>query len=201
MPTVRTNQRDTRQTGLDARRQLTTSYREFASDRICESIRTSRRFRTARAVALYWPMPDEVDVLHLIDCVGTRSCRVFLPVVKKNKTLGFAEVTADTQLRRNQYGIPEPDFAQGAEISPRLLDLVVTPLSAFDDSQNRVGMGGGYYDKTFAFRRHRRNWQRPRLIGVAFDVQRVAPITMNRWDVRIDAIVTEHAVYSGSGVI
>lgn len=201
MPAPRISQKDKRQSGLAARRQLATSYRELASDRICESIRTSRRFRTAHAIALYWPMPDEVDVRRLYEWAATRRCRVYLPVVKKNKTLGFSEVTTDTQFRRNQFGIPEPDIAQGLEISPRLLDLVVTPLSAFDDSQNRIGMGGGYYDRTFAFRRHRRKWQRPRLIGVAFDVQRVAPITMNSWDVKIDTIVTEHAVYSSSGVI
>jgi len=149
---------------------------------------------------VYWPMPDEVDVIDLIDIVIAQNRRAYLPIVRQDMTLGFGEVTASTRFCRNQYGIPEPVTTNDSLITARNLHLVITPLSAFDDSGNRIGFGGGYYDRTFGFRRHRTSWLRPRLVGVAFDAQRVAAIKANPWDVTMDAVITENAVY-GSGIV
>jgi 5-formyltetrahydrofolate cyclo-ligase len=77
----------------------------------------------------------------------------------------------------------------------RALDLLFVPLVAFDDAGNRLGMGGGYYDRTLAYLRLRRHWYRPRVIGLAHTLQRVASLPKNAWNVPVDAVVTERTVH------
>lgn len=75
------------------------------------------------------------------------------------------------------------------------MDVVVVPLVAFDVHCHRVGMGGGYFDTTFSFLSQAALWRKPRLVGVAFDCQRVGAIIPNAWDIPLDAVVTERAIY------
>jgi 5-formyltetrahydrofolate cyclo-ligase len=75
------------------------------------------------------------------------------------------------------------------------LDLVLVPLVGFDARGNRLGMGGGFYDRHFAFLRNRRAWRRPLLIGIAFDVQRVPRLSDAAHDVPLWGIVTERGIY------
>ncbi len=102
----------------------------------------------------------------------------------------FASVGAGIEFELNQYGIPEPRPVE--LIDPRSLDLVLTPLVAFDDSGNRLGMGAGYYDRCFAFLGHRKFWfSPPKLVGVGYSVQHVEPITAAPWDIPLWGIITE----------
>ncbi len=94
-------------------------------------------------------------------------------------------------MRVNQYGITEPDPDSTQLVCRGRLDLVLVPLVAFDGNGNRLGMGAGYYDRTFHFLRHRRHWLKPRLVGLAFDMQRVADLQPAAWDVPLNAVVTE----------
>jgi len=72
------------------------------------------------------------------------------------------------------------------------LDLILTPLLAFDQQGNRMGMGAGYYDRSFAFRRYRQQWQQPRLVGTAWSFQEQQQLNAQPWDVPLDALVCEH---------
>ena len=101
----------------------------------------------------------------------------------------FLRVRRQTPLQRNHYGILEP--VTGDEASANELDVVVTPLVAFDENGHRIGMGGGYYDRFFAALRTRKRWLRPKLIGFAFDCQKVARISPNPWDIRLSRVFTE----------
>jgi len=92
-------------------------------------------------------------------------------------------------LEPNFYGIPEPRPIE--LIDPRTLDLVLTPLVAFDRSGNRIGVGAGYYDRCFAFLWRRRHWFKPKLIGTAYALQCIDPIDPNPWDVPLWGAVTE----------
>ena len=149
----------------------------------------SREFRSARKIACYLPMPDEVDTLAIVERAWRANKRVFVPVLRKRGKMSFLELRPTTTLTRSGFGLWEP--LDGAEVSPRDLDLVITPTVAFDREQHRIGMGGGYYDRCFAFLKHRRNWLRPKLAGVAFASQKVEKISPNPWDIRLYRVFTD----------
>src|SRR5690606_28904822 len=94
--------------------------------------------------------------------------------------------------RSNRFGIPEPHGAR--TLGARWLDLVFTPLVAFDAHGMRLGMGAGFYDRAFAFRRWRTVWRGPRLVGLAYSFQQAARIEAAPHDVLLDAVVTENGV-------
>ena len=100
-----------------------------------------------------------------------------------------------TPMAPNRFGIPEPDLPAASRCPVLALDLVLVPLVAFDEAGNRLGMGGGFYDRTFRYLRHRTCWRRPHLVGIAYDAQRVPAIDARRWDVPLDAVVTETALH------
>ena len=115
--------------------------------------------------------------------------RVFVPVIQKEKQMRFKEITTNTNLLVRKYGIKEPET--GEFISPRMLDIVLTPVVAFDNLNHRIGMGGGYFDRTFSFLKFRENWFHPKLIGLAFSCQEVKKIFPNPWDITLFSTVTE----------
>jgi 5-formyltetrahydrofolate cyclo-ligase len=109
--------------------------------------------------------------------------------------LWFVRYWRDDPMRRNRFGIPEP-ARRGRQLCPaRTLNLVLLPLVGFDAGCNRIGMGKGYYDRSFAFLRARQHWQRPLLIGLAHECQRIETIAPRPWDVPLDAVVTERRIY------
>ena len=95
-------------------------------------------------------------------------------------------------MRRNRYNIPEPLWRKTLEYPPKHLDLVFVPLLGFDSSGSRLGMGGGYYDRTFSFRHNRMSGRRlPRLIGLGHSFQQLRKIPTDHWDVPVDGVATE----------
>lgn len=134
-------------------------------------------------------MRDEVDTRQIIEAAWRANKRTFVPVLRGRAQMVFCEITAETQLEQNSFGIWEPQ--RGVLFDPRRLDIVITPTVAFDEELNRIGMGSAYYDRCFAFLRNRRYWLKPKLIGVAFRCQQVEKITPNPWDIRLYSVVTE----------
>ncbi len=163
--------------------------REQASREICKRIIASREFGAAATVGCFLPMHDEVDTREIIERSWRANKRVFVPVLRGGAEMLFCAMHRDTELERDSFGIWEP--SRGVLCDPRMIDLVVTPTVAFDENNNRIGMGSAYYDRCFAFLRHRRHWIRPKLIGVAFQCQKVEKITPNPWDIPLYRIVTE----------
>ena len=168
---------------------MTPAARASAASRICDSFVQSGFFRRSRNVGCYLPSDVEVDTWPIIARAWTMGKRVSAPVVGKNCAMRFRELSADSSLSVNEFGLMEP--ADGEFVDPRRLDIVVTPVVAFDASCNRIGMGGGYFDRCFAFLRGRKLWLHPKLIGVAFDCQRVESITPSPWDIGVFRIITE----------
>jgi 5-formyltetrahydrofolate cyclo-ligase len=140
-------------------------------------------------IACYLPTSDEVDPTQVIERAWCANKRVFAPVTDTHGTMNFCEVTRETLITRNDYGIWEP--VSGTFIDAKSLDIVITPLVAFDRQKNRIGMGGGYYDRCFHFLRNRRKWLRPKLIGIAFACQNVKEIAPNPWDIPLYRVVTD----------
>jgi 5-formyltetrahydrofolate cyclo-ligase len=143
-------------------------------------------------VAGYWAMDGEI-ALHAWQLRLPRGCVYCLPVLCDDQRLRFAPWHAGDALVSNRYGIPEPDVAASSLLEADELSLVVLPLVGFDALGNRLGMGGGWYDRSFAFR-HGGNAP-PYLVGAAFALQQVAPFDAESWDVRLDAVCTESASF------
>jgi len=97
-------------------------------------------------------------------------------------------------MRINKFRLPEPDVGDEEMLAPAQMDLVLAPLVVFDADRNRIGMGGGFYDRSFAFRKDSAI-DRPVLVGVAHELQKVERITPEAWDVRLDMVVTDQAEY------
>lgn len=169
-----------------ARRRLEPRQRQRATERALARLCRLPEFARARSIAIYRGVGAEIDPGPLADADPHR--RYFAPVIR-NQMLVFRPWQAP-MWRANHFGIPEP---VGTDYPAQAMDVVITPLVGFDPAGNRLGMGGGFYDRSFAFLRHR-HWRKPRLIGLAFDVQQVDALTAAEWDVPLDAIVTESGV-------
>lgn len=186
---------DARASGLASRRAIDPRRRRRASEAICATIARSRWFRNAIHVAVYLPMPDEVDLRPLIRIAVRSGKRVYAPVVEPTGGLRFVSLDRHTQFTTGAFGITEPRINRrrlAATVPASGLHLICAPLSAFDHHCHRTGMGGGYYDRCFMHRRRRHS---QRLVGVGFEVQRVAKIDVRDWDITMDAIVSERRVY------
>ena len=178
-----------RKKALRKRREMTAENRAQASQKICERVISSREFLSASLIACYLPMHDEVDTRLIIERAWRANKRIFIPITRNIGEMLFREIRPDTTLQLNQMTIWEPQ--SGDFISPRNLQLVVTPTVAFDKYLHRVGMGGGYYDRCFSFLQHRKHWIKPKLAGVAFKCQEIEEITPNTWDIRLYRMFTE----------
>jgi len=178
-----------RKRALFARRSLRAGDREIASALICDRIVRSHEFMACSAIACYLATADEVDPGYIIMRAWRAKKRVFVPVIDTHGAMGFCEIGPDSVVIRNRMGIWEP--VSGTMIDAKSLDVVITPLVAFDDAGNRIGMGGGYYDRCFRFLRNRRKWLNPKLIGVAFECQKTKKIASDHWDVSLYKIVTD----------
>ncbi len=174
------------------RRQIGRSARRLAGAAVARKLSTLPAFQRASRVAGYWPADGEIDPLPALARAFVAGKTCYLPVLcpQRDGHLHFAPWWPGVPLRRNRFGIAEPIAPRRDWLAPRMLDLVLVPLVGFDMAGNRLGMGGGYYDRSFAFVRPA-CWHRPRLVGVAFDRQRVDGLLRRPWDVPLDAVITE----------
>ncbi|MDH3509557.1 MAG: 5-formyltetrahydrofolate cyclo-ligase [Gammaproteobacteria bacterium] len=161
------------------------------SDRLWRLPLMSRSCR----IAAYYSIGGEVDCTFAIETAWDRGRKVYLPVLRGQELI-FAPYFPDSDFLRNQHGIPEPISPKGLLFRPHEMDIVLAPLVAFDARGNRVGMGGGYYDRSFRFMRHRKQWTRPRLVGLAYEFQKVPQLKACSWDVPLHNAVTEKQTYT-----
>ncbi|MDR9435895.1 MAG: 5-formyltetrahydrofolate cyclo-ligase [Thiohalophilus sp.] len=181
----------------DRRRALSVEEQREASLALSEQLAGHRLFHLAQRIAFYLPNDGEIDLTWLIEYAWQQNKQCYLPVLgpRNGQRMWFLPYRPDTRLIPNRFGIPEPAHRRRDRLfSPMSLDLVLMPLVAFDHQGNRVGMGGGFYDRTFGFRRYRRHWQRPWLLGTAYAFQQVEQIDAAIWDVPLDGIATEQGL-------
>jgi 5-formyltetrahydrofolate cyclo-ligase len=175
------------------RRALTEHERSRRSQALSRCVTRQGLFRNARRVAAYLPQDGEVDTTPLLELCWTLGKALYLPVLVPflENRLWFARCRRDTRLVRNRFGIPDPERVHAERIAAHALDVVLAPLVGFDCRGNRLGMGGGYYDRSFAFLLTRVCWQKPRLVGLAFDFQQLASLPARPWDVPLTAVATD----------
>jgi 5-formyltetrahydrofolate cyclo-ligase len=150
--------------------------------------------RRGLKVAAYIPAGSEFSPWLLMLRAILGGVEVYLPKVpKRGRKLTFVRLDAKNRWKLGPQNILEPQ--SGVPCSPRDLDIVFLPLLGFDSNLARLGQGGGYYDCTFEFRRWRRVWKKPRLVGLAFDVQHVKQLAVDTWDLRLDYILSGQRIW------
>lgn len=177
------------------RARLSPAQQRLASQRAARRLARLPAFARARRIAAYVARGGELDPAPALALALRRGKQCFLPVLHPfgHNRLWFARWQRGDRMRANRYAIPEPSARVG-RLAAQRLDAVLVPLVGYDLQGTRLGMGGGYYDRTFAFRRLRRS-SRPLLIGYAHACQQVEQLPRAAWDIALDCIVTDRATH------
>ena len=163
------------------------------SKQIANNLSQDSIYSTAKHVALYLPVNGEADPRFLVSKNTDPERKFYLPVLSttENKQLFFHQWDKNTQFSNNIYGIPEPVISSPS-LPATQLDLVIMPLVGFDTQGNRLGMGGGYYDRTFAFKLEKKTMSKPLLVAYAYAFQECKTLRVQSWDVPFDYYATEN---------
>lgn len=187
--------RETRVRLRQARKELSDSAQTQAARALLGLVGEQDFFRAAQRIAFYQQIDGEIDPGPLLDKALAEGKECFLPLIAPDKTeqISFAPYSVGTELTENEWGIKEPPAPEFLE-SPTELDLVFVPLVGFDKGCFRLGMGKGFYDRTFSFKIFNRQ-SKPLLVGLAHECQFTEPFPIASWDVRLDLVVTAEKIY------
>ena len=171
------------------RKSLSVAQNKILSHNIRQQIKASSVFQSAQHIAFYTPVKGEANPLPL---QKNSDKKFYLPLLssQKKRHLFFVKIDSNTQYKNNIYDIPEPLYQTENIIPTEDLDLVIMPLVAMDREGNRLGMGGGYYDRSFEFKKNLPTNSKPALMGFAYDFQLVDNLSAEAWDIPLDYIVT-----------
>ena len=134
----------------------------------------------------YYPCNHEIDDLDMLNFLRNKKSNISLPIIRKNNQMDFFEWTDKDPLKINKYGIVEPIL--GKKIYP---DIIFVPLLAYDDDFNRLGYGGGFYDR---YLEKIAKFKKILKIGLGFSYQKLKKIPINNYDKRLDLIITEKKI-------
>lgn len=172
------------------RRALSNEQQLSASEALLQRLTKLEKVKEASRIAISLAFDGEIDTRSFIDWCWKNNKQVYLPVVHpfSKGNLLFLHYTSTTKMTNNQYGIIEPKLNQQQICPVKELDLLFTPLVAFDKQGNRIGMGGGYYDRTLAPWFEQQTGPYP--IGLAHDCQYVDQLPIESWDIPLQEIIT-----------
>ncbi|MCJ8341010.1 MAG: 5-formyltetrahydrofolate cyclo-ligase [Pseudomonadales bacterium] len=186
----------------DARKALSAEQQQLSGASLLHHLQQLNSFNSAEHIALYLASDGEIDPQSVIDHCWAMGKQVYLPVLDPDlhNQLLFVHYHNNTLMCRNKYAIEEPATPYQKSIPAAELDLVLLPLVAFDDQGNRMGMGGGYYDRSFAFMLETATdcaeKHLPVLIGLAHQLQQVDKLAVESWDIPLSGIVTNQRSWS-----
>jgi 5-formyltetrahydrofolate cyclo-ligase len=191
------NRNDIRREVRARRRLVTRRERDFAARRFVTLAERAHLLRPGYRIAVYQPYGHEADVSCLTERAWQRGCDVYTPVVslRRRFIMQFVPFHPGASLTINAFGIQEPDSSSQNRIAPLQLDVIFMPLVAFDVLGWRLGSGAGFYDRCLRHLRGSRLWRRPKLVGVAYEHQRIDAVSPGEWDVPMDAVLTETRIY------
>jgi 5-formyltetrahydrofolate cyclo-ligase len=179
---------DIRANYLQIRNDIPESYRQQAATTAADLLTQHPAFKRSEHIACYCAHKNEFETIPIIQTILRSGKKCYLPVLCEGKTLAFTRYEDGDNLEINQFGILEPfDFSRKIPIDK--LDFVIMPLVAFDSQGRRLGMGGGYYDRTLAFMHPL--YEKPHLVGLAYAAQYIEELPANSWDVKMHSIITE----------
>lgn len=179
-----------RQAVRQRRRLLTPEQQAYFAQQVCEGVMTHPKVLQADSVAIFLSFDGELDTSPLIQQLWQQGKRVYLPVLHPFRAghLLFLRYAPDTELVRNRLKIMEPRLDVRQVLPLPQLDILLTPLVAFDHQGQRLGMGGGFYDRTLQYRRHTDSGPYP--MGLAHDCQQVDELPVESWDIPLPEIIT-----------
>ncbi len=179
------------------RRQLSSAQQRHAARRLYRQLSHHPLFRRARHIALYLPNDGEIDPRLLLRAAQRRGKATYLPVLNPwpRTRMVFQRIERGERLRRNRFGIFEPVIRTARQRRVWALDLLLMPLVGFDGNGGRLGMGGGFYDRSLAYRARRKKSHKPTLLGLAHECQRVDRLPLESWDVPLLGTVTDRGWY------
>ncbi|RUR30075.1 5-formyltetrahydrofolate cyclo-ligase [Vreelandella andesensis] len=177
------------------RRTLSLYQQKQAATNLCQRLKQLPEIRRAKRISLYLPVNGEIDPTRLLPWLRQRKVSIYLPVLRPFSVnrLWFVAYREATPMVKNRFGIAEPCPRFAADKRNRLpawaLDTLIVPLVGFDKQANRMGMGGGFYDRSLAFMRQ--PGPTPTLIGVAHACQQVDALPIEPWDIPLDVVASD----------
>ncbi len=178
------------------RRDLSFSTQKQHARQLSAQLTKLAEYRRSKHIACYLANDGEISADNIIEHAWKRNKTIYLPVLAPlKKTLYFAPYTQTCALNTNRFNIIEPDVKPSQWRLAWQLDLLLLPLVAFDESGNRMGMGGGFYDRTLAYRSNHQQWKKPHLIGLAHEIQKCKTLSAQAWDVPLEMVMTEKNCY------
>ena len=190
------NLNQTRRQLRERRRALSLLQQQQHAKAASQALLRSAWLQRPKRIALFLAQDGELATQNLIQALWQRHHQVYLPVIEpKTGHLKFGVFRPDTRMRPNRFNINEPLMQRATDLlKAQQLDLIMMPLVGFDLAGRRLGMGGGFYDKTLAFKLNQPK-RKPLLIGWAHACQQVKGLHSQAWDVPLDALVTENGLY------
>ena len=184
-----------------ARRALTPSEQRQAAHGLYRQLAQHPLFRRAKHISLYLPTDGEIDPRLLLRAAQRRGKATYLPVLSAwpRTKMVFQRVRPGEKLSPNRFRILEPQVNVSRQRKVWTLDLVLLPLVGFDDIGGRLGMGGGFYDRSLAYLARRKAWRKPILLGLAHECQKVERLAQASWDVPLEGTVTDRHWYVAEG--
>jgi len=176
----------------ERRRSLSAREQAAAAESITRLVLQLPGWGEARNIALYLAADGEIDCAALAGTARRQDKNLYLPVINTDNSLSFAAWAKDEPLLENRLGIPEP-AAHATRCLPAVLHILFLPLVGWDSGGGRLGMGGGFYDKTLA------DVRGPLLVGLAHDCQQATKIPREEWDVTLDFVVTPSGLHDCRG--
>ena len=188
-----TDSRQTLRAQLRARRRaLSPKDQQQAAQLLVRQLLKLPQLLRAQHIALYIANDGEIDPQPMAEQLWRMGKHCYLPVLRPDKPreLWFVDYRPEMTLSPNRLGIPEPDFRSAHRLPAHLLDIALMPLVGFDRQGARLGMGGGFYDRSFAFKQQKPQGK-PYLVGLAHSCQEVDSLASASWDIPLFAIATE----------
>ena len=179
----------------EQRRSLSTSLQNRYADQITSILTRQDFFLRAKRVGAYLANDGEVDLSPIVDICLKSQKKCYVPILHPlgDKRLHFAAFDYNSQMTTNCFGISEPSLKQAKLVPIWSLDLILMPLVGFDRHGNRLGMGGGYYDRTLSFMLSAKS-PAPKLVGLSYSFQELPKLTPQDWDIPLHYVVTEKEI-------
>ncbi len=160
------------------------AHKGVKSHKICSALIATEKYKKSEIIALYASLPDEVDTSPIIDYSLKSGKTVLLPKIEGGNKMGFYELSQEFTV--NSFEIKEPKGTK--KYLPKEIDLIVLPLICADEQKNRIGFGGGYYDRYLS--KYKGN-----TIGICFDEQISAePLPCSEHDIKPDIILSDKRI-------